>query len=279
MSEYLEVFEKYSDELEIKYLIADKFEGSDYEGYIVVYIDDDGFSRKILVNLGFQKIESDLYYKKLEDFDKIEDDKIEEIKLYYSDKYSKNFKKNEYRKRTVKLKKIWDSIADKIYEINQLFFKNYGTEFFVPTLKTLDLSLKLTNIIVLNERSFGRFCYYLYLFGYESILEETRNELFKSLKTVYPEKCINKESYLKFFKEELLENDPFYDQIDKLRNYEIHLKEKLEPENLDVIKNFSPNKIKKLPTNKYEYFILQIKLLEDFYSFIEKMYDIIATKL
>ena len=193
MSYCLEILEEYLDELEIKYFITDKFEGSDFEGYVCVYINNDSFSRKILSELGFKEIEYNLYYKKLEDFDKIKNEDIEYIKLSYSDKYSKIAKRNEYRKRIIKLKKIWNNIGDKIYEINQYFLKKYGKEFFMPTLETLDLSLKLTNIVVSNERSFGKFCYHLYQFGRESILKETQNELAKLLRTKYPDKCNSEE--------------------------------------------------------------------------------------
>lgn len=285
MSDYLERLEKYLDELEIKYFIADKFEGSDYEGYIAVYIDNDSFSRKILKELGFKEIENDFYYKKLEYFDKIKDEDIEDIKLTYSDKYSRIAKRNEYRKRIIKLKKIWDKIADKIYEINQYFFKKYGEEFFLPTLETLDLSLKLTNIVVSNERSFGCFCYKLYQFGREAILRETQDELVKLLREKYPYECRDREECKKFLKEQLLKNDPFYYQIDKLRHYEIHLAKKIVQEQdknfLNEIKQIYSHRLStnKLPTNSLEYFTLQMGILKDFYKFLFKIYEIITTKL
>lgn len=279
MNDYLEVLEEYLDELEIKYFVADKFEGSDYEGYIAVYIDDDSFSRKTLTALGFKEVENDFYYKKLEDFDKIKDEDVEDIKLSYSDKYSKIAKRNEYRKRIIKLKKIWDDIGDKIYEINQYFLKKCGKEFFVPTLETLDLSLKLTNLVVSDERSFGKFCYYLYEYGRESIIEETRNELAQSLQTKHPNKCRSRKECEKFLKEKLLEDDLFYYQIDKLRHYEVHLIKGMGPDFINEIKQAYLNRIGKLPINEFEFFLLQIKLLKDFNKFLDKIYTIITTRV
>lgn len=282
MSDYPEALEEYFDELEVKYFISDKFEGSDYEGYIAVYIDDDSFSREILSELGFKKIEDDFYYKKLEDFDRIKEGDIEEIKMSYSDKYSKIAERKEYRKRIIKLKKIWDGIGDKIYEINHYFLIKYGKEFFSPTLETLDLSLKLTNIVVSNERTFGRFCYYLYQFGRESILKETMNELSKLLQEKYPDKCKSKDNARKFLREELLENDPFYYQIDMLRHYEIHLIKKIVKDDdkdfINKVKECYLRRVKKIPTNNFEFFLLQMKLLRDFNGFLKKIYDIITTK-
>lgn len=283
MNNYLEIFEEYSDELEIRYLIADKLEGSDFEGYLCVYIDDDSFSRKILTELGFKKIENDLYYKKLEKFEEIKDEDIEDLKLYFSNKYSKIAKKNEYRKRIVKLKKIWDKISDKIYEINQYFLKKHGKEFFIPTLETLDLSLKLTNIVASNERSFGKFCYYLYQFGRESIFKETHDELAELLQKKYPNECKTKNDSKKFLKERLLENDSFYCQIDRLRHYEVHLIQKTVEEKdknfINEVKQFYLNRIKKLPINDFEFFLLQMRLLKDFDDFLNKINTIITTKI
>jgi len=283
MSDYLEGLEEYLDELEIKYFVADKFEGSDYDGYIAIYIDDDNFSRQILSGLGFKNIENDFYYKRLEDFDKIKEEDIEEIKLSYSDKYSKIAKRKEYRKRIIKLKKIWDDIGNKIYEVNQYFLKEYGKEFFTPTLETLDLSLKLTNIVVSNERSFGRFCYYLYQFGRESILNETLNKLSKLLQQKYPDKCKSEKDCRKFLKEELLENDQFYYEIHNLRHYEIHLIKKIVKDDdkdfVNKVKECYLGRVKKIPTNDYEYFLLQMRLLKDFKKFLNKIYYIITTKL
>jgi hypothetical protein len=279
MNDYLESFEEYLDEFEIKYFVTDKFEGSDYEGYICIYIDEDSFSKEILFELGFEKIEDNLLYKKLEEFDEIDDKFIEKIKLYYSDKYSIIAKKGEYAKRIMKLKKIWDEIGDKIYEINQFFLKKYDKEFFMPTLETLDLSLRLTNTVAMNERSFGEFCYHLYQFGRESILKKTSDKLFELLQTKYPYECKSKDDSKEFLKNHLLEIDPFYYQIDKLRHYEIHLTGNMSSDFIDEIKRVYLSYLGKLPTNDFEYFLLQLRILKDFDSFLEKIYTIITTKI
>ena len=152
----------------------------------------------------------------------------------------------------------------------------------MPTLETLDLSLKLTNIVVTNERSFGQFCYYLYQYGRESISKEAQSELAKLLKQRYPDKCKNDEECRKFLKENLLENDPFYYQIDSLRHYEIHLIQQMQEKDKNFINDVKQSyisRINKIPTNNFEFFILQMKLLRDFNGFLKKIYDIITTKL
>ncbi|MFQ5753676.1 MAG: hypothetical protein ACE5HI_16930, partial [bacterium] len=88
---------------------------------------------------------------------------------------------------------------------------------------------------------------------------------------------------LKYFKDELLENDQFYEDIPKLRHYYIHVrgskqKESREKHEEEFKRCCEKRGLARL-SNDFEYFQLQLKILEDFLCYLNKIDNIIRTKI
>lgn len=278
----LEQLEEYLDELEIKYFLADKLEGSDYEGYVCVYIEPEDFSMEVLEKLGFKKIEHNFYYMELSSAEEVNEETLKELKLIYSNQYRLASKKEELRRRLLELKQIWTQAANKIYEINLFFLKKHGREFFTPTLETLDRALKLPSLIVKNEISCHDFCYFLYQIAHESVIEETKDYLCQILIDRNPS-LISKQDAQKHLKNDLLENDPFYEDILQLRNHYIHIKGSQKGNPKENCKNMfnrcSESRGLYKVNNDYEYYQFQVRILKDFLRYLEKIEDVIKIKI
>lgn len=273
----VEKLRDYLDALEIRYFVADKVEGSDYQGYLCVLIDtDDEDATDKLEELGFDRIKHDFYLITIDGFYELDEETIEQIKLNNSEKYKLDSKKDEFGKRLSVLRSLWGDIIEKYDDINSYFFRKHELNFFEPTRQTLSLCLRLPNILVRNERDLNAFCCGLYQLGRESVFEKTRSRILNIVHKKYS-RLTEYANSLQYFEEELLNNDPFYTDIKILRNYYSHVRQR-EREEVKLEICYKRRGIQKLG-NDFDFFQFQVKILKDFESFLAKIDDIIKTKL
>lgn len=256
-----EELEYYLHVLDIQYLITQRLEASDYIGYVCVLIEPDEFSKKILLQeLGFKQITHDFYYIEIENAEKLKVEKIEEIKLYYSNKFDIHKNNEIYRKNIKRLIKIWGKIRKVKYKINENFYldenKGNGKPFFYYGkdygYKFWDKIINLSTFIVLDAESLRIFVTDLYQAYYETLQNENSIKwIEKQIKKIYniTEKKEIKKKYI-----ELINYDQFYFDIATLRNfYEHHRSEKEKDVNDQDIRNIFIRRINKIPINEYDY--------------------------
>lgn len=277
-----EILKEYLDELEIKYFIADHFEGSDYEGYACVYVDSDDFSIECLTQLGFEKIKPDFFIINIDKLNKIPEQEIERIKLFYSEQYTLKNSSREFHRRILNLTRLWNKIVKVYNEINTHFFRQYSLFYFQPFSETVNRALKLPLQLVRDEEGLEEFCFCLYQVGYECVDEETKSFVGNILRNKVPQlKDAKKEEIEKYWKMDLLMNDHFYNDILLLRNYYKHLKgQRKETDRKDFENKFKEclkrRMLSKL-SNDYEYYYFQYKILEDFLEYLKKINTIFKT--
>lgn len=280
--------EKVLDELNAKYFVVEKFESSDYEdGYVGVYLEDNSEFENVLINKGFEKIKKDFFLIEINKLKIIPARELKEIKLCYSEKLKMVNNTSLFQKRILEATAIWNKIIDMYLAINK-FFKHYGKHkeyYFNPTERVTERLYKLPLLLVSDENSLSEFCYYLYQLTFECIKDEIKIDVGYKINEKFDLGGTSKREIKKLIND-LLGEDNFYNDIEELRHYFIHLyyeddnnKKNYSPEAHEdvLIKCLQKRMLQKL-TNDYEYYHLQIDILSDCQRYLSKLYEIITTK-
>jgi len=280
--------EQVLEELNAKYFIVEKFESSDYEdGYVGVYIEDGSEYESILINRGFERIRRNFLLIEISKLKIITEKELRKIKLNCSEKLKMDSSACLFQKRILEVTAIWYKIIDKYLAINK-FFKHYGKHkeyYFNITERINERVYKLPLLLVNEEKSLGDFCYYLYQLTYECVKDEIRMDVGYKINDKFRHNSNSRKEILGFVND-LLGEDNFYNDIEDLRHYFIHLyykddkfKKDYLPEAHEevLIKCLQKRLLNKL-TNDYEFYHLQIDILNDCYKYLSKLYEIITTK-
>lgn len=292
--EFLDLFK---EGIEYNYLAIKNF-GSDVSvGYVVVYVDEDDeeLLNALVNNLGFEKIEEDLYYTPIDNIGNLpsENDVKEDFFISYSNIYNKRDIKCHMGKIRGEINSAWKDVTNEMYELNADVIKIISSNpphrdnelisneeikklkecgLFQWNTKLVYHLTEVMNAFVVNEAGFENFCLHMDNLGYHSIIDNSAaiNFLIYCYNLVYHDiGSLDKKALKSAIKDkviELSEGSKFMDVVGHFRNMAAHT------DFVSMIES-AGEKIKELirtpiPGNPFIYGVLQLIVIKEFFKYL-----------